>query len=120
MKFLKLLMVLVAPMLWASPVTADTIAVRNAEIVRTLVADAGRFGGCMARLDQDLAALGLSCPSGWVTFSCSGVFTSKDVAYRMFDSALMAFALGYRVTVLVDDAKKHNGYCYADRIDVFP
>ena len=119
MKYLRI----AGPMLlaaWVSVVYADIVAVRNAEIERTLVSDEGRFGGCMVRLNKELADFGLNCPSSWVSFSCSGEFTTKDVAHRMFDSAQMAFALGYRVTVLVDDTKLHNGYCYANRIDVFP
>jgi hypothetical protein len=37
----------------------------------------------------------------------------------MFDSAQMAYALGKKVFIEVDDTKKHNGFCYASRIDVF-
>ncbi len=103
----------------ASPAQAVTRFV-NANVVRTLVADQERFGGCMAKLDQDMASLGLDCASGWVSFSCTGTFTTKDVAYRMFDSAQMAFALGRPVNVQVDDTKKHNGHCYARRIEVLP
>ena len=53
-----------------------------------------------------------------MSFSCSGDFTSKDIAYRMFDTAQMAYALGHQVAVVVDDTKKHNGYCYANSIQV--
>jgi hypothetical protein len=97
---------------------ATTVAV-TANVVRTLVADQDRFGGCMAKLDKVLANSGLDCPGTWVSFSCSGTFTPKDIAYRMFDSAQMALALGKKVTVQVDDSRKHNGNCYAQRIDVF-
>ena len=88
-------------------------------VTRTLVADQGRWGGCMILIDQVLANHGLDCPNQWVSFSCNGTFTTKDVAFRMFDSAQMAYALGKRVIVEVDDTKKHNGFCYAGRIDVF-
>lgn len=101
----------------AAPGQAATVSI-NAKVVRTLVADQDRFGGCMAKLDKNLANSGLDCPGTWVSFSCSGKFASKDTAYRMFDSAQMAFALGNRVSVQVDDTKKHNGNCYARRIDV--
>ncbi len=91
-----------------------------ASVVRTLVADQNRWGGCMILTDQDFSSYGLDCPSRWVTFSCNGTFTSKDVAYRMFDSAQMAYALGKRVLIEVDDSKKHNGHCYGSRVDVLP
>jgi hypothetical protein len=88
-------------------------------VVRTLTADQDRWGGCMIRIDQVLADHGLNCPNQWVSFSCTGTFTTKDVAYRMFDSAQMAFALGKMVRIDVDDTKKHNGFCYGNRVDVF-
>lgn len=90
----------------------------DASVTRTLVADQERWGGCMAKLDRNLADFGLDCPGSWVTFSCSGTFTTKDIAYRMFDSAQMAFALQKPVYIWVDDTKKHNAACYAPRIDV--
>lgn len=101
-----------------TPASHATVVFVNASVVRTLVADEDRFGGCMAKLDKVLASFGLDCPGTWVSFSCSGTFTPKDNAYRMFDSAQMALALGKTVAVQVDDTKKHNGNCYARRIDV--
>ena len=87
-------------------------------VTKTVIADEGRWGGCMIKMNQTLADAGLNCPASWVTFSCSGVYTEKDVAYRMFDQAQMAFALGREVEVYVDDKKKHNDYCYGKRINV--
>ncbi len=103
----------------AAPAVHATKAMLTAKVVRTMVADAGRWGGCMVLLDVNLSTKLPSCPNRWVTFSCSGVFTSKDIAYRMLDSAQMAKALGKKVRIQVDDTKKHNGYCYGSRIDVF-
>ena len=99
----------------------DSIAATErvgAFVTRLLVADEGRWGGCMVLLDRELSDFNLNCPSRWVTFSCTGDFTSKDNAYRMFDAAQMAMALGTAVDLTVDDQLKHNGYCYANRIDV--
>ena len=97
---------------------ATTVYVRG-KVTKTLVADQGRWGGCMVRIDQVLANHLLDCPSQWVSFSCSGTFTTKDIANRMFDSAQMAYALGKRVVLEINDTKKHNGFCYASRVDVF-
>lgn len=96
-------------------------ALLNVRVLRTLVAANGVFGGCMALLDTpvNLATNSPNCPSnGWITFSCSATFTSQDIAYRMLDQAQLAKALGRPVTVVVDDTKKHNGFCFANRIDV--
>ena len=96
---------------------AATVKVKGL-VTKTMVADEGRWGGCIAQLDQTLADYGLNCPSKWVSFSCSGVYTEKDVAYRMFDQAQMALALGRKVEVVVDDTKKHNDYCYGNQFTV--
>jgi hypothetical protein len=107
-----------AVLMVVSPLGQATTKSVSGNVLRTLVADKERFGGCMVKLDKTLANYGLDCPGGWVSFSCSGTYTPKDIAYRMFDSAQMSFSLGKQVMVEVDDTKKHNGYCYSRRIDV--
>jgi hypothetical protein len=89
------------------------------QVERTLLADEGRYGGCMALLDRQISTAGVDCPSRWVSFSCSGDFNARDVALRMFDAAQMSLALDLPVNIVVDDERKHNGYCYANRIDVY-
>lgn len=88
------------------------------KVVRTLTTGDGRFGGCMAQLSERLADTGLNCPGTWVTFSCTGVHTSREDGSRMFGSAQMAFSLDTTIVVEVNDGKKHNGHCYARRVDV--
>lgn len=105
-----------------SPLTnglrADTLMI-EAEVKRTLTTANGDWGGCMVALSVSPADEGLNCPSaGWVTFSCTGEHTTKSKAMLMFDSAMLAFAMGRKVRVWVDDTKKHNGYCFVSRIDV--
>ena len=89
----------------------------EAKAIRTLTTGDGRFGGCMVQLDESLSDAGLNC-TNWVTFSCTGVHTSKDDGFRMFESAQMAFALDKTMVLEVTDDKKHNGHCYARRVDV--
>lgn len=89
-----------------------------ATIERTMTTDGERFGGCMVALSRELADFGLNCPGRWVTFSCTGVHSPKDHASAMFVSAQSAFLNDLAVYVHVTDEKKHNGHCYANRIDV--
>ena len=117
MKALPILGVLLLLPGWATAPNAAQVSV-TANVTKTMVADQDRWGGCIATLDVKLAAKGLNCRGTWVSFSCSGDFTTKDIAYRMFDTAQMAYALGHPVVVVVDDTKKHNGYCYANSIQV--
>lgn len=87
-------------------------------VTKTVEADDGRWGGCIVQLDKNLADYGLDCPGKWVSFSCSGVYAEKEVAYRMFTQAQMALARGRKVEIVVDDTKKHNEYCYGNQIAV--
>lgn len=109
----------------STPLMAAETMIRDATVTRTLASEDSRFGGCSARLDKTgaevatAAGQSVACPNLWVTFSCSGEHTSKSNALRMFDSAQMALALGLKVDVMVDDSKKHNGFCLAKRIDVW-
>ena len=94
-------------------------AVIKGEIRRTLAVPDARWGGCMALLSKSPADEGLDCPtSRWVTFSCSGVHAKKSDAQRVFDSAQLAFVSRREAFVWVDDTKKHNGFCFANRVDV--
>jgi len=112
----KFLLIFVA-FAYANSASATTAFVSGA-VNRVLVADEGRWGECMVQLNTPLANAGLNCPGNWVTFSCSGVFTDKANAFRMYELAQMAYTLGKTVAVQVVDTKKHNGFCFGSRIDL--
>jgi len=94
---------------------AEIVIVNGATVTRTMVLSDGTFGGCMALLSMPI---GTGCATNWVSFSCSGVFTDKDRAYRMLDQAQMAYVTGKKVTVYADNTKLHNTYCFAQRVTV--
>ena len=74
----------------------------------------------MALLADRPDSVGLNCQGQWVSFSCSGDFTGKDVAQRNFDMAQIALLTKVNVRIYADDTKKHNGVCFVRRIDLFP
>jgi len=116
---MKRVMIFVAALVMlGSPIANAATANITAKVNRVLIADEGKFGGCMVALSTSVNASLPNCPGNWVSFSCSGVFVGKDVAYRMLDMAQMAKALDKNILVTVDDTKKHNGFCYASRIDI--
>lgn len=96
------------------------VASFQATVTRTLATADDSFGGCMVALSVSPSDEGLMCPVDrrWVTLSCSGTHTTKANALRMMDSAQLAFVTGRPVQVWVNDAKKHNDYCFVERIDV--
>lgn len=105
--------------LGAGGVNAETALVSDVKVTSTLV-EAGVYGECMAHMSEPISDYISGCPSnGWITFSCDGTYNSKDAGQRKFESAQLALALGYRVKLRVDNTKKHNGYCYANRIDIY-
>jgi len=95
-------------------------------VSRTLVSNGSIYGGCMASLAAAVNTATVSAgqpavncgASGWVSFSCTGTYNSKDLAFYMLDQAQLALSLNKTVSVTVDDTKTHNGYCVATRIDV--
>ena len=109
----------------AHPLAAPALATTanfTTTVQRTLVTtenDGARFGGCMVQLANSPTEHGLDCNSGkWVSLSCSGTHTSKANAMRLLDSAQLAFVTGRNVQVYVDDSRKHDGWCFAYRVDV--
>ena len=93
--------------------------------IRSLLIHDKDFGKCMVKLDKTLDKATkiktrnyLNCQStGWVSFSCDGTYNSKDIAYRKLDMAKYHKRTGADMIVYVDDEKKHNGYCYAYRVE---
>ena len=84
---------------------------------RTLLQE-GAWGLCMANIVPGPETVLPSCAEGWVTFSCSGDFNSKSAGNLKFQSAQLAFITGKELDIAVEDTKRHNGYCFAVRVDV--
>ena len=85
--------------------------------VTRILNDSENFGQCMALLVPGPEDLAIGCAVNWVTFSCDGTFSSKSLAQQKFSSAQLAYVTEGNVRVVVDQTKKHNGYCFAERID---
>jgi len=105
-------------LLGAGGVSAETVFFGNVKVIRTY-SDAQTFGDCMISISKPLSSYIANCPNNYLTFSCDGTYNSKDSGQRKFESAQLAMALGYRVAFFVDNTKKHNGFCYARRIDIY-
>lgn len=113
-------LLLLAPTLFVSNAYAETASIR-AHVTRTLVSSTS-YGGCMALIDKVIASQAsrpLNCPSQWVSFSCDGTFNTQAMAFRKLDIAQKSEVTGHKVELYIDDSKKHNGYCFAYRIDSF-
>jgi hypothetical protein len=116
--FLRLKAVLATLLLTIGGQALAASAVVTANVNRVLISADARWGGCMAALSVNPQTVLAGCSPWWVTFSCSGDFTDPVRAYRMLDQTQLALATGKMVSVWFQDDKKHNGYCFADRIDI--
>ena len=116
--FLRLKAVLATLLLTIGGQAMAASAAVTANVNRVLISADARWGGCMAALSVNPQTVLPGCSNWWVTFSCSGDFTDAVRAYRMVDQAQLALAAGKLVTVWFQDDKKHNGYCFANRIDI--
>ena len=86
--------------------------------VTKILVQEGLYGGCMAEVNPGPETALPNCASYWVTFSCSGDFNSKSNGNLKFQSAQLAFLIRQKFICLSTTRKKHNGYCFAQRIDV--
>lgn len=84
-------------------------------VIKTTLSDTQNFGHCMIRLDYEST---IDCNDRWVSLDCRGSFNSKETSRRLWESAQLAFALDSTIFLVINDAKKHNGFCVADRLDV--
>jgi hypothetical protein len=89
----------------------------STRIDRVMLHETG-FGNCMARLEKAPGSVGLNCKENWVSFSCSGDFQPKNIAAMSFSTAQLALVMDNKVNVVVDDGRKHNGYCFAKKIEL--
>lgn len=100
------------------PISVNAATGKFFSNVKRVVSDNDKFGGCMALLTVAPSSVGLECNGKFVSFSCTGDFASKDEAKRNFELTQIAMLVKSRVQIVVDDTKKHNGYCFANRIDL--
>ncbi len=105
---------LIGTMFVTSFQSSAAIISREGNILRTLTGQ--YYGQCMALLDVSISS---GCPSsGWVSLDCKGSFYSKDEADKKYSTVLAAALAKKRVLVVIDNTKKHNGYCVARRVDL--
>jgi len=96
--------------------SAQTEVLDNATVSR-LLSKEGMFGECMAKINK--VPVIANCPNtGWVSFSCDGTYNSVQVGKMSYGLALLAYSLGKKLYIEIDDTKLHDGYCFASRVDL--
>ncbi len=87
---------------------------RTGTVIRIL-SDSKYYGGCMVNISSNIAN---GCPNnGWVSLDCSETFYQGQSKNNMA-IVLTALATNKRLSLKVDNSKKHDGYCIARRVDI--
>jgi len=85
--------------------------------VTQVLVDDNDYGQCMVRLaDSPTTQLG-GCAADWLTLDCKGDYSTSKEAARKLDSVNLSLVTGKRLAAYFSDSLKHNGFCYAWRID---
>lgn len=116
MKIIIMMFISIFLLISTAPAKAVDFWVAGAKIKRTLTRDVGTHGGCMILLTK---SIGNGCPNnGWVSLDCKGEYFPESVGSRNYATAIVAASMNKTVSVLVNNNKKHSGYCVAERLDV--
>jgi hypothetical protein len=117
---MKKLAVILSLIVFCSYPSASNAAtgVLYSKVKQVLVSAPPLFGSCLVLLEDQISSVGLECTGGWLSFSCTGDFQPKDVAYKMLDMVYLSIVLDQELRFVANDTKKHNGYCVAERVDL--
>lgn len=99
----------------ALPFTANATVLTLSKLTIQQLSSDVAYGGCYAVLSQ---AVGGTCAGKTVSFDCDGKFNTNGAGNRHYSTALLAFSLNKPLSLVVDDAKKYNGYCVATRVSL--
>ena len=99
----------------SSFVSAQTFF-KTGKITRIITQD-NKTGGCMIKLSNNI---GNGCPAnGFVSLDCNGdISADASKGKRAYATALLAYSMGKKVSVRVDNQKVLNSFCVADRLDI--
>jgi len=84
--------------------------------IDALLSDNKNYGFCMIKVKWESS---IDCPNNWVSVDCKGSYSTKENTRRLWDVALMAKATDSNIYLVINDAKKHNGFCVVERIELF-
>lgn len=85
----------------------------TANVTEVLRRSDGALGGCMAMVDALPAGTNCGVAPRYISFSCTGLYTSKAEGSAMYEQAQLAFVAGKKLKFFVTDAQKHDTYCFA-------
>lgn len=104
----------------ALPATAATKKL-FVNVDRVIVTDSNIFGGCLMAPLGGMNTSGTTCLGKFASLDCANVTggdgTSKADGQRRLDVAMLARITDEKVAIVINDAKKVNGYCVAERVD---
>ena len=104
----------------ALPATAATKKL-FVDVDRVIVTGSDKFGGCLMAPRGGMNTSGTTCLGKFASLDCANVTggdgTSKADGQRRLDVEMLARITGEKVAIVINDAKKVNGFCVAERVD---
>lgn len=99
-----------------SPTAFGATAWITSNIDRIMTTNEDELGACIFRTTKPLPGT-VDCPRDWVTADCAGVLgEGKSAGSKKFDIVMLAKLTTTQVTLAINDQKKINGWCFADRV----
>ena len=90
----------------------------GARPTKQMITESDRYGGCLIGLSATISET-LDCPDSWVTADCSGELGgSRTEARQKYDAVSLAAVAGKPMVILINDAKKIDGLCFVERVQV--
>lgn len=84
-----------------------------------VLTDETQYGQCMARVKSPQLQGQCANAENWVTFGCKGDFIPKNVASRMYDTALLSMITGNKTQLVLNPDQRYNTFCQVTRIDLY-
>ena len=117
---MKRLAIVVMSLAVALPVSAATKKL-FVDVDRVIVTGSDKFGGCLVAPAGGMNTSGTTCLGKFASLDCANVTggdgTSKADGQRRLDVAMLARITGEKIAIVLNDAKKVNGFCVAERVD---
>ena len=91
---------------------------------RIVMSDSTEYGGCLIQPSKRIYTSGTTCPFKYISLDCANVTggegSSKADGQRRLDLALLARLTNVELAFTINDARKVNGWCVADRVEMLP
>jgi hypothetical protein len=86
--------------------------------VLRVMSNSTTYGGCMVELNLN-TNIRNGCPNNkWVSLDCTNTYFTATDSKNKYALALTALVANKKLSIKIDNTKKHDGACVATRVDI--